>query len=197
MRQPLQPANGASSATDTVERVQLLDASGVVVSGTTGTPADSFASPGAIPEHMAFPELFNGTTWDRQRANTEGILLASAARTLQTFSPTQTNHNAKGVAVGIEVTAKAAATTLTAYIYEVDPITGNRLYIASTAVWAAAVLARAYLVVYPGILAADYASAGGSTPYARSAALPRSWGFQVDPGDASSVTYSASFAYIL
>lgn len=35
---------------------------------TTGTPGDAFASPGAIVQTQAFPQLWNGMTWDRLRA---------------------------------------------------------------------------------------------------------------------------------
>lgn len=38
--------------------------------GTTGTPADAFANPGAISEFLGFPLMWNGSSWDKVRGDT-------------------------------------------------------------------------------------------------------------------------------
>jgi len=48
---------------------------------------------------------FNGGSFDRRRNNTEGTLLASAARTATTSSPDQVNYNGSGVIVYLNITA--------------------------------------------------------------------------------------------
>lgn len=130
------------------------------------------------------PYTFNGTTWDRQRSNTSETALASAARTAATLSGALVNYEGRGIQVDVNVTAKAAATTLTVQLIS----TGNRVIAEVTAL--AAVAGVQYAVqFYPGVLAADFE---GTTGKGKSVAVPRNYKLQVVPSDASSVTYDVA-----
>ena len=141
--------------------------------------------------------LYNPATgWDRERGNTEGTLLAIAARTASALTANQTNHNGRGVVLNLKVTAKAAATTLTINLFAIDPVTGTpNQQIASSAAFAAGVGAEYLFVVYPGVVAADTPAAANVTP--KSLVVPRTWAIQVIPSDANSVTYSVGYAYVI
>ncbi len=145
--------------------------------------------------------LFNDTagTWDRQRGNTSGTLLASAARTVQTVSANQTNYNARGVLITIRVTAKAASTQLGFNVAGLEGIGGQGYYLAQNASqWAAAVGDIYVFVVYPGVIDADLTNSGYlTTSLGVSCPLPRIWSFAVTPSDANSVTYSSTYNYVL
>lgn len=128
--------------------------------------------------------VFNNATWDRQRSNTSETALASAARTAATLSGALVNYEGRGIQVDVNVTAKAAATTLTVQLIS----TGNRVIAEVTAL--AAVAGVQYAVqFYPGVLAADFE---GTTGKGKSVAVPRNYKLQVVPSDASSVTYDVA-----
>jgi hypothetical protein len=144
------------------------------------------------------PVLFNETTYDRQRGNTQGTLLASAARTVQTTTALQTNYNARGVVLGVRVSAKAAATTLTIDGSSNDPISGTASFFFTHSGFAAAANSTLYLVVYPGVINADLTTTGfQTTNKGFSIPLPRTWAVTVSPSDANSVTYSLSYSLIV
>lgn len=130
--------------------------------------------------------LFNGATWDRQRGNTELTLLASAARTATTASADQTNHNARGLHVGINVTA-ITTSNLTVTIQGKDPISGTYYTIlAGVAITSTGLY---LLKVYPGITGVTNASA--------SDLLPRTFRVNCVKGDGSSWTYSVSASLVV
>lgn len=143
------------------------------------------------------PMLYNNTTFDRERGNTEGTLLASAARTASGVSANQTNHNARGVIVTVSVTAKAATTTLDLFLQAVNPVTAVSVVFVKNLAWAAPVGGSLALICYPGVLNADLGSTGSNTAVGKSAALPRTWIAEVAPSDANSVTYSVAYQLIL
>lgn len=131
--------------------------------------------------------LSNGTTWDRQRGNIDGTLLASAARTATTSSPVQTNHNARGVVVFLDVTTIGTG-NITLNVSGVDPISGKQtgLGLAAAAVTATGIYGYA---IYPGITTGFNARA--------SAILPRSFVASVTHSDGSSWTYSLGYSLIV
>ena len=143
------------------------------------------------------PMLYNGSSFDRERGNTEGTLLASAARTAFTQSAAQTNYNARGVNVWVYVTAKAAATTLDLYIASFDPVSGVVTYEAKVAAWAATANSGQSIQLYPGATTLAATTYGFNRIARESGALPRTWYCQIAPSDANSVTYSAGYSYIL
>jgi hypothetical protein len=66
--------------------------------------ADGTANP-TLPGVDAHPELFNGTTWDRQRGNQPEVVgFASAARTGFVVGPGLINHNSRGILLRIIIT---------------------------------------------------------------------------------------------
>lgn len=97
---------------------------GVVDAGASGTGR---VSNGGAPGYVGVRSwLFNGSTWDRPRNNTEGTLLASAARTASTNSPVLTNPNGDAITLHLFVSANpGGAETLTINFYSVDPVTGG------------------------------------------------------------------------
>lgn len=132
---------------------------------------------------------FNGTTWDRCRNNIEGTLLASAARTVTTNSALQVNYNGQGVTLLLNVTAKAAATTLNVKLQALNAITGSYTTLSESGALAAAAGTTHAIIFHPDVLDADYDAAH----VAKAVALPRSWRIEVTPSDANSVTYSVDY----
>ncbi len=131
--------------------------------------------------------LYNGATFDRQRANTEETLLASAARTASADSADFTNFNAKGAHFIIDVSAIAATPSIVVTIQGKDPVS-NEYYdiligMAITAV------GTTVLKVYPGI--------GQIVNGAASDILPRIFRVSVANADADSITYSIGAVLVL
>ena len=153
--------------------------------------ADGASNP-TTPLLGSVPLLWNNATLDRQRGNTEGTLLASAARTAVATSPTQTNYNARGVHLVLAVASAGTGTLViqltgnyaggAAYVIE------NSGYVTGTGNWV--------FEVYPG---ASTAATGGAygTVTRKAASLPRSWYGQVNPSDSSSWTYTLYAALIV
>lgn len=124
--------------------------------------------------------LFNGTTWDRERANEELTVLASAARTATTASGTQTNYNGRGVNVFVDVTAITTAPSITVAIQGLDPVSGKWITLLTSA--AITTVSTTHLRIYPGVAAAANTKADE--------ALPRRWRVNVTHANADSITYS-------
>ena len=146
---------------------------------------------------LASQGLYNNSTFDRQRGNTEGVLLASAARTAFTQSAEQVNYNARGVNVWVYVTAKAASTTLDLYIASFDPVSSIVTYEARVLGWVATANSGQSLQLYPGATTLAATTYGYQRIAREAGALSRRWYFQVVPSDANSVTYSAGYSYIV
>lgn len=136
--------------------------------------------------------IFNGATWDRLRGNVEGTLLASAARTANALSPTQTNHNARGVLVMVDVTL-AGTGNLTPSIRAIDPISSNTYVLLSGGPITAS--GRWGFLVYPGAPTVAFGASG--TVQSVGHALPRTWYVSIISGDGSSWTYSIAFSTIV
>ncbi len=137
------------------------------------------------------PTLYNGVSWDQQRANTERTLLASAARTATTSSADVTNFNGRGLQVLLNVTAASGTGGLTLTIQGKDPVSGNyyNLNANPTAITATGLTVYE---VYPGV-----GAAGGGVTQRTSASLPRTFRVTVTHGDASSYTYSVGTSLLL
>lgn len=176
-----------------------------LTAGPDGTASDLLAAnqtadgstTGLLGVH---PYLFNEATLDRQRGNTQGTLLASAARTAQVSTSVQTNYNARGVVIVAHVTAKAAATTLGFLFGVVDPISATLGYIGGNNVsaWPAAVNNTLTWIIYPGVLNSDVLTTGFQSQNAAASLLaPRSWAITVVPSDANSVTYSVAYFLVV
>lgn len=171
--------------------------------------------------------LYNGSTFDRARNNVEGTLLASLIRSTTTNSPVQTNFNARGVIVYVNVSIPVAGQTLTPKLYFDDALSGL-----DCLVWTGASITASGLTTYafyPGIaqsfdFQADLdASVSGvnqnASTYTETATgtisngtlvpnnvgitdtinvpLPRSWWFQLGHSSTGDWTYSVSYSYIV
>lgn len=146
--------------------------------------ADAAANPTA-PTSGAAGLLYNGSTWDRVRSNQEVTLLATAARVASTFAPAQTNYNAAGVLLILDVGAASGTGGL-----KVGMNVGSSFYLAQHTAQTAITASGKYgFLFYPGSSptvsnTAGHLRAGYSVP------LPRVWTPFVEHGDASSYTYN-------
>lgn len=152
------------------------------------TTINAWLDPAGVSRLMATgPALFNGTSYDKQRANVDGTALASLLRTATAISADITNHNSRGVAVWLNVTAASGTGGLTVQIEEKDPVSASykQPHANPTAILATGL--NLYLF-YPGIN-----NAGNNF----SIVLPRIFAIQVQHGDASNYTYSVGYSLIV
>jgi len=133
---------------------------------------------------------FDGTNWNRFRNNTEITLLASATRNSDTTSPYQTNYNARGVVIYLNVTAVPGTDTITLGVNAVDPVSGN---VAKLHAFSAISDVGFYrYIVYPGCTDTPSDVAGKiSMP------LPRKWYVHIFHSGSGDFTYSVGASYIL
>lgn len=135
---------------------------------------------------------YNGSSVDRWRNNTEGTLLASAARTADILSPTQTNYNAKAVQVFLNVTAVSGTGGLTVYIATKDPVSGTGAYLLQASV---AVTGTGQYIYELGLGASG--TAGQKVKVRLAGMVPRTWYVIIAHGDASSYTYSVGYSLLV
>lgn len=107
-----------------------LNVGGVMYAPTgvyTPSIGDSAGNGGSLGLSVNSASLvYNGTTWDRRRNNTEGTLLASAARTASGNSADLTVHNSSKLAVYLDVTAASGTSpTLDVTVKAKDPVSGK------------------------------------------------------------------------
>lgn len=136
---------------------------------------------------LTFNNLFNGTTFDRERGNTNITVLASAARVASINSADIVNYNAKGLHLVIDVTAIAATPSITVTIQGKDELSGKYYTILTSA--AIVAVGTTVLRVYPALVAAANLIAND--------AMPRTWRVSVVNADADSITYSVGASLIL
>lgn len=141
---------------------------------------------------IALGYRYNGSTFDRMRNNALELIAASAARTAVLTGADMVNFNARGLLVVVNVTARAAASTLQVEMQLKDPISGEYKQI-----WTAAGAINTAddtitFLFYPTV-------AGGADLYTETVdmVLPKYLRFVVTPNDANSVTYSVSAAWLL
>lgn len=137
------------------------------------------------------PYTYNESTWDRQRGNTQGALLASAARTGTVSSPNQTNYNARGVVVFLRVTVASGTGGLQVVLRGFDPVEGSG-YQLNALPTAIIITGWHSFILYPGATVS-----GADVRQTTASVLPRVWGLQVVHGDATSYTYSIGHSLIL
>lgn len=166
----------------------LLNDVSVPIAGASANNADAVAAvtTGAVLSNsVGF--LFNGSTFDRERNNTNETLLASAARTASVNSADFVNYNAKGAQFIIDISAITATPEITVTIQGKDPISGNYYDLLIGPVYNS--VGTNILKIYPGITASANASA--------SDILPRDYRVSVANADADSITYSIAAALVL
>jgi hypothetical protein len=136
--------------------------------------------------------LYNGNTYDLQRGNMQGTLLASSTRTVSVTAANMTNHNSGGVILTLDVTANPGGTeTLTLIIRHVDPVTGKITPGAATFPIPAATNGLFRLFVYPGASVNDTNNKFGSVP------VGKTWTASVSHSSTGSWTYSLGYDLVL
>ena len=152
--------------------------------GLTAT-ADVQLVGGANFALAVYPYNFNGTTADRKRGNDKTTPLASAARTA-TVSANITLYNNCALLLVVDVTARAAATTLTPSL-----VMGQSGFVANKTVWTAAAAINTgsgttMYVLWP------LPTIGAPTGYAEVINTPlfREMQVTITHSDANSITYS-------
>jgi len=127
-------------------------------------------------------QLYNGTTWDKQRASLAASYLASAARTATPSVSDITTYNARGIRVHINVTAAADTPSVVFTVEAKDSVgAGWTTLLTSAAITG---ISLTSLVVMPGITAAANVAAA--------MALARTLRVLPTHADGSSITYSVS-----
>lgn len=141
-------------------------------------------------------KAYNGATWDNWRNNTEVELLASAARTSNTQTATQTNYNARGVMLFLNLTvAPATADYIYLLLVARSSTTGILRIICNGDHLLGSGGAQKYLMAaYPGV---TNAGAGSEIGKVNDICLPRTWHAMVVHSSAESFTYSLSASPII
>lgn len=136
--------------TNTIGEVEIRDTGGNAL--TSVTPADGLTNGISFPLATAnLPHMFNETTWDRVRNNTEVAALASALRSASTATAEQTSYNAAAVFGILDITARTVGasplirvelqtnSTTWALSGDFDPTTTKHFFYVGTGAGAAAV----------------------------------------------------------
>jgi hypothetical protein len=187
-------AVAAAGLTSNPFTIAGLDGSNLVRVASVLTPADGIGNTNQFLWASAAGLDFNDTSWDRRRNNVQSTLLASAARVGTAATADQTNYNAKGVIVFINVTVNpGGGETLTFQLQVKDPVGAGYVTVATSgaiAVFGAAAGATGLEVLdlFPG--AAETAALAGWTTQALH--LSRTWRVNVLHSAASSWTYSVA-----
>lgn len=165
--------------------------SGVVVAGYDGTSIRflRMANADSISAGSLLAVVPTSSDGDRWRSNLEGTLLASAARTATAAAASQTNYNARGVIVHLNVTIASGTGGLSVRIQAYDPIVGDWWNINTSPTVVTATGKNIY-AVYPG-------ASGGTITQTTSQVLPRTWRVSVIHSDGSSYTYSVAYSLVL
>jgi hypothetical protein len=130
---------------------------------------------------------FNGTNHDREYNNQDNIvILASAARTATQTGSDQTNFNAHGIIVVLDMTVVGTG-SVTLEIDGKDPVSGK--YFALLTGAAVTTNSTNVYTVYPGNTVTTNVSA--------STVLPRTWRVKVTANNANSATYSVGAMLIV
>jgi hypothetical protein len=139
------------------------------------------------------PRLWNGASYDRQHNNTQGTLLASAARTSAGTSQILTNYNGPGIVFTINVTAVSGTSPEMSFTLDlIDPVTGNPTYIGNSANITA--IGTYSWVVYP---TTGVASPGGQSLGVTTYGLPRTFVLSYNMGGTSpSFTFSVGYSFL-
>jgi hypothetical protein len=186
---------GAGTVTALTQRVAFAtDANAVDTELPAAAATVDGASDPTAPAVDGRPSLYNGSTWDRERGNTDGTALSSAARTGTTSSADLVNYNCRGVIAFLDITANSGSGQLTVLIQGKDG-TGNYYNLNGAGTAVAATNAKFGIEVYPGATTAGIATSLRILERT-SAALPRSWRVTVSHSSGVSWTYSVTYSLI-
>jgi hypothetical protein len=134
---------------------------------TAAAAADALANP-TVTQIGADGMRFNGTTWDRERNNWNTTTGDTGAKTVSVAGATQTNYNAAGATIVINMgTVSGTTPTLTAQV-QGSADGGTTWYnIAGAVTPTINATGQTVLTVYPGVAAVANAAV--------SSVLPRTW----------------------
>lgn len=129
---------------------------------------------------------FNGTTWDRRRNNQNISFLASASRTTTQTQADQTNFNARGIHVVVDMTVVGTG-SITLTIQGKDEVSGKYY----TLLAGAAITTNVTNVykVFPGAPVTANVSANDM--------VPRTYRLLVTANNANAATYSVGYSLIV
>jgi len=118
-------------------------------------PADAKPAPTDALQTLPHPHLFNESSWDRQRGNTDITVLSSAARTASGWSADLINYNARGIQIVNRITAVsgsfAAGEGIKFRLHTKEPVGGTTAYAIADFTPVLATVGWRFLVCYPGI----------------------------------------------
>jgi len=134
--------------------------------------------------------LWNGTNFDRERGNVAGTALSSGARTTTSYSSDITVHNARGILLLLNVSAKADTPSITMALQGKDSISGN-YYDLTGETGALTDVGNKFLAVYPGAADTDTKGKAVSLP------LPKTIRVRITHADGDSITYSVDYTLII
>lgn len=176
-------ADGATNPSTPALDVRVSSFNGSTWDRIRSAASDALAATGLL---AAGKMLFNGTTWDRARGNTDVTLLASAARTTSQTGDDQTNYNARGLQVVLDMTVVGTG-SVTLTIQGKDVASGKYY----TLLAGAAVTTNSTNVykVFPGSTVTANVSAND--------VLPRTWRIITTANNANSATYSVGASVVL
>ena len=126
---------------------------------------------------------------DAARGNSEATLLASAARSASNYTAEQSNVNARGVLLALNISAHGGGAGIRPYVYAVDPISGGQAQM-----WVGSYQTTSGLKLF---LMCPGASTAGGLAGVVGQALPRRWKVLIEHGDAASHTYSLAACLIV
>lgn len=183
-------ANGAAGTGVPAAGIMGIDGSSNMRIPVATSLGDAIGTGNIFLYTGAMGSLFNGTAWDRQRNNVSSTLLASAARTVQTDTATQTNFDARGLTIWFNITVASGTGGVQLQFKEVDPVSGT-----SFTMWQGAVFTTTGLRVYkmyPAIV-----NTGSSATAISALQTQRTWFVRIAVGDATSNTYSLGLEYTI
>lgn len=129
----------------------------------------------------------------RSGGQTDFEVLASAVRAASTNSADFTNVGAKGIAICLDITNIAVATTLTLEVDWKDPSSGNYEQLAVAAAAVGAVSVNTY-ILYPTNMTIPAGGSGIVELF--EVPLPTTWRIRVVHSDANNITYSVGVSYL-
>lgn len=168
--------------------------------GSTTSPAYVSLTGGSIPAGSATigavnEQRYNGSAWEDVYNNTQGTLLASAARTANGVSATMTNWNESALLLSLDVTVASGTGGLDVRLIAPPPVGSGSpaLDVPSTTL---ITTTGNYLFLY-GMSLANGGPVSGSQVYKTSDVMvPRTWSVIVTTGDSSSYTYSLGYSLV-
>ena len=159
-------------------------------------PADSLSTAKGSLAVINYAHLFNETTWDRVRNNTDVTLGASAVRTSTLTVTDQTNYNWRGVLIHLDLSvardADHGGATIQVIIENKDPVSAAYSPALQSATFGGSVVTNDYLI-YPGI-----ADTGSEHTEIQATFITRTWRVRVvHSSSGPTFTYSVGASHLI